>query len=553
MQKAQSKLQLSPLDIPLAVFLLSAILGTLPAFNRDLVWTPLVTLILCGLLYLLVSRVAASERWSFLIGRFVVIVCGLVAFYFITQYSHYPGLNKVESISRLAGWIGKLFPSMVFWAPVANSLGTLLEGIFFLAVGLFLLEKRVGWRVVLGLTASILLLALVVSESRGAWLAVGVAGLVWLAIYFRWAKWLAILLALGMLVLIIWVVIQRDIQVMDRIPLVNRVLAPLFIRPDRLEVYRGSIHLIQDMPFTGIGLGNQFAIAYSRYVLRIQVPFLYYSHNLFLEAWLEQGLLGIFALIWMLAALFWSAAKAQLTGHNLFLESTWIGLTAIFLHGFTDARQYMDLWCWLPAFILLGLFAALHRRQVILPSRTLFWGPLGVAGVFLGIVLVMLPSLPGSWQANLGCIKQAWLDLGPSLDEPQKSQLRQEAIENFSRSIGFRNDQRTAHLRLGMIFLDEEQFREAVQHLEAAHQVDPTNPATIKTLGFAYVWAGELEKARDLLQSVPEIVEELNYWGWWRGTRQQVGLSKYAYQVSLLLEPDQPGVRQVIDALQNPR
>ena len=553
MHKAQAKLHLYPLDIPLAVLLLSAILGILPAFNRALVWTPLIILILCGLMYLLVSRVATSVSWSLFIGRFVVIVCGLVAFYFITQYSHYPGLNKVESISRLAGWIGKLSPSMVFWAPVANSVATLLEGMFFLAVGMFLVEEHIGWRVVLGLTASIVLLALVVSESRGAWLAVGVAGLVWLAIYFRWAKWLAILLALGMFLVIILVVIQQDIQVMGRIPLVNRVLAPLFIRPDRLEVYRGSMDLIQDMPFTGIGLGNQFAMAYSRYVLGVHVPFLYYSHNLFLEVWLEQGLLGIFALIWILAALFWSAAKTQLIEHNLFLESTWIGLIAIFLHGFTDARQYIDLWCWLPAFLLLGLFAALHRRQVISPGRTLFWGPLGVAGVFLGIVLVMLPSLPASWQANLGSIKQAWLELGPSLDESQKSQLRQEAIEDFNRSIRFRNSQRTAHLRLGMILMDDEQFREAVQHLEAAHRVDNTNPATIKTLGFAYVWVGELEKARNLLQSVPKIVEELNYWGWWRGNRQQIVLSKYAYQVSLLLNPGQPDVRQVIDALQNPR
>ena len=79
--------------------------------------------------------------------------------------------------------------------------------------------------------------------------------------------------------------------------MVNQTLAPLFIRPDRLDVYQGSLALIEDVPFTGSGLGGQFAMQYSRYVLLIQVPFLTYSHNLYLEAWLEQGIFGMLALV----------------------------------------------------------------------------------------------------------------------------------------------------------------------------------------------------------------------------------------------------------------
>ena len=98
---------------------------------------------------------------------------------------------------------------------------------------------------------------------------------------------------------------------------------------------------------------------YSRYELLIQVPFLYYSHNLFLEIWLEQGLLGIASWIAVLVSVYVSAWSVRGTLKDLRFESTWIGLTAIFLHGVTDARQYQDLWCWLPFFTLLGLNASL--------------------------------------------------------------------------------------------------------------------------------------------------------------------------------------------------
>jgi hypothetical protein len=64
------------------------------------------------------------------------------------------------------------------------------------------------------------------------------------------------------------------------------------------------------------------------------------------------------------------------------------------------------------------------------------------------------------------------------------------------------------------------------------------------------VWVGELERARPLLQDVPDIVEELNTWAWWRTTQGQMEQSVNAYRTSLLLEPDQPGVRERLEQLE---
>jgi Tfp pilus assembly protein PilF len=98
--------------------------------------------------------------------------------------------------------------------------------------------------------------------------------------------------------------------------------------------------------------------------------------------------------------------------------------------------------------------------------------------------------------------------------------------------------------------MDEMQFQDAVEHLEVAWQADSDNTTTHKALGLAYVWVGELEKAQPLLQDTKDIVQELNTWGWWRGTQQQMEQSLNAYRMSLMLEPDQPGVREVLDQLE---
>ncbi len=93
---------------------------------------------------------------------------------------------------------------------------------------------------------------------------------------------------------------------------------------------------------------------------------------------------------------------------------------------------------------------------------------------------------------------------------------------------------------------------DAVDHLEMAQAYDPANPTTRKALGLAYTWSGFLVLAKDQLQAVPKMVDELNTWGWWWGQQKREDLSRRAYQVSLLIDPDQPAIQQTLDALLTP-
>lgn len=547
---APSPWRLTSLDLPLVLFWLSALAGLWPAYDRALCWRSLVALSLGTLLYFVVSRSTLSAgRW-----RAMATALGLagllLALYFVTQYGHFGYEEKVPVISRLGEALSRVIPAFVVWGPMPNSIAAFLEGPLFLTVALALTARGSGWQFGWWVGGGLLALALLMTASRGAWLAVAAGALLWAARHWRPARCLAVASALVAVGLVAYGLLRHDIRVLDQIPFVNRTIAPLFIRPDRLHVYRNSLYLIQDFPLTGIGLGEPFALVLSRYALLIQSPFLTYSHNFYLETWLELGLPGLVALTWLMAALFPPTGTGASAAEEILYQGTWVGLAATFIHGLTDARQYVDLWCWLPFFTLLGLNAALRLRQPATPpSRVRRWVPMSAVALLLVAVVIAGWPLPATLEANRGALLQARADLAPALDEAQRATLRAQAVTHYERALTFAPQQRTARQRLGILALNNDEFTTAVTHLEQAWQADPANTTTRKALGLAYVWTGALEQAVPLLQDSPDIINELNGLGWWRSTQNQVPLALNAYRVSLLLNPDQPTLRQEIARL----
>ena len=68
----------------------------------------------------------------------------------------------------------------------------------------------------------------------------------------------------------------------------------------RLTLWRNSLDLALDYPITGLGLAS-YEMPYSSYVLLVHVGYLTHAHNLLLDVWLGQGLLGLLIFGWMLA------------------------------------------------------------------------------------------------------------------------------------------------------------------------------------------------------------------------------------------------------------
>lgn len=523
-------------DLPLAVFLLSAVAGLLPAYDRSLSWPALAFLLGGGLVYFLVSRLGRLRIfWDTAAGLWTAVTA-LAGLYFITQAGHMDLGAKIGLLDGILASIARFTPRLAFWTLDGNTTATLLEGGLFLTTGLALAHRRRLPRVLLTAGTALVAVALLLTASRGAWLAAGLASLLWAGLRWKPARWLWLAAAAGLagLALVAWL---GGLEALGRVPVAGGLLEALFFRPDRVEVYRNSLALIRDVPFTGIGLGGQFAMAYSRYELLLHVPFLYYAHNLYLEIWLEQGLAGICAWIGLAAAILISPllrGSGGDAGDRLRFEASWAGLAAILIHALTDARQSQALVTWLPLFLLLGLNAALlldgfpAENPKPYRARLARLAPAAAAGMFLLGALAWTYPWSASVPANRAALLQHRADLSPSLSQSQREDMLADASRLFTTALSSSPSNFTAASRLGLVAFTHQDYEGAIPTVETAHALDPHHPGVRRALGLAYTFTGRLDEARPLLQGQLTIVEELQYWQWFYGTNGQVVFSANA-------------------------
>ena len=83
------------------------------------------------------------------------------------------------------------------------------------------------------------------------------------------------------------------------------------LEPHRSDVMERELQMLRTYGLTGIGLGpDNFIPLYAGYSLP-QAPVAYHSHMLYLEVWLEMGLIGIVSFLGMYLGIIRRAVKAM--------------------------------------------------------------------------------------------------------------------------------------------------------------------------------------------------------------------------------------------------
>jgi len=531
--------RLTPLDVPWALLLVGALVGLWASYDVSLSLPVLLMLVASVSLYHVVVNAPQPRALAQ-----VAVVAGLTAgAYFLAQYQY----TGFQDKSVLASWLGRTisgwFPRLGWWSPSPNGVASLLEGLVPLALGLAITGRSWVWRIVGGVPAAVMALALVVTASRGAWVALAVGMVLWLA-----SRWRAGLVTLAVGVPIVAVALAGYLALtkgtdLQHVPGIGPVLHELFARPDRLEVYRGSLRLIQDFPLTGIGLGEVFALVYSKYVLLIQVPFLTYSHNLYLTVWLGHGLLGVVGIGWLLVTLVLLVIREEKKGHSSALfQAAWIGVAIVLVHGLFDARQYVDLWAMWPLFVLPALVVSSQSRTLAEGSARL-QRLAGLRKMALGFLFLLVVGGVLMWRpvaamayANLGAVRQTKAELADLPADAREIDL-QSAAASYGRALELDPHNRTASLRLGNLAVDRRRYEEGVAYLETAWQASPRDPTARKALGLACVWTGDTERAVRLLGDTKGIAAELDAWAQWHRSEGRDQLAVNARQTMLALRP----------------
>ncbi|MBU1749415.1 MAG: O-antigen ligase family protein, partial [Chloroflexi bacterium] len=236
----------------------------------------------------------------------------------------------------------------------------------------------------------------VLAWSRGALVALVPALLLVLALTdwrFLGAVPVVTLLGVG---LVGWLGPQRVVdQILSSGPAYHGVAAT------RLEIWDRAWRLLVDVPYTGAGLGTFGLVVPARYayVLNALTNPQPHAHNIFLQAGVDCGVLGIAALAWLLLAALVSLARTLRARPGGWQQPVAVGLlgalVVFVLHGQVDCAA----WTLKPEIVfwaLLGLAGGLeaaHPRSslwsLVTRRRRLMWAVGGLVAL-AGLVLAGL-------------------------------------------------------------------------------------------------------------------------------------------------------------------
>lgn len=286
----------------------------------------------------------------------------------------------------------------------------------------------------------------------------------------------------------------------------------------RIAVWQNSLSLARDFAFTGIGFGN-YPMAFSSYVLLVHVPFLEHAYNLWLNLWLNQGLLGLLAWVGLLlTALVGNLRHKQHYWHAPALAA----LSTILLYGLFDDPFYGYGGAMLPLLLLPSALLAPKRSprpiNALKPSlhqTALLTGRLVISGLATASVIVIavafvataIPTLRASWHANAGALMQMKTELSVYRwpEFAVQDQLRisphidlAPAIDEYQQAIKLDPTNATANQHLGQIELARSEWTPAYDHLNTAWASDPTRRATRQMLGELYLLEGNDAMGLDL-------------------------------------------------------
>ena len=231
--------------------------------------------------YLIVGTVERAEQLERLAGFACLAMTGAAGYGILQRIQ---GLEVNDLFVDAA--LNPNMPSRIFsYYHNPNSFAEMLLLLIPVSIGLLFGTRKKSWRFAGLLSAGISLVAMVMTYSRGTWIGLVIAALVFLFFWNRKLIPVCILAGLVCLPILPEAVLTRILSIFN--PKDTSTSS-------RLPFYRAALRMIKTSPITGAGLGN-YAVRYSIQTLNLYDGYNVYihSHNTFLELWLQTGLLGL--------------------------------------------------------------------------------------------------------------------------------------------------------------------------------------------------------------------------------------------------------------------
>jgi O-antigen ligase len=519
------------LELPLVAFGCAALitLGSAPdagSAHQALAW-------LWGwiALALLTARVARRRGVWRAIAMLSIFAGTSVALYFVAQFSYLGVDPKIPLLSAIGRALSSGVPRVGQWFPFSNSVATWLEGLIPLGAGLAMVPQAPAKRWVLAGATVLMAFALALTMSRGSWFGLIAASGAWTAVALAGRRARPFVAGAIMLALLALGVLMTWNAGLDAVTRLAAFAGPSLLRLDRLDLYRKSLSLLDDVGLLGLGPGAQFTMAFSKFTLLIPVPFVTYPHQFTLHVWLAYGVPGMVAWIGWMSACAAVVASSERQQVSPAFRGAWCGIVAVLVHGLTDARQAVDPWTWGPLFVLYGLVIARHRRTGRALPNAYAAMPLACVVCILAAGLWRAGAIGAAWETGRGIVDESLGSFGDG-SPAQKAARLADAVRHYERAIELEPSRASARRRLALIAADRNDFGQALKHALVALEADPAGYTTRKTAGLVAAWCGDFRLARSLLEPTSETVDELRAWSYTWKDRGQSEASSNALQLS---------------------
>lgn len=554
-------------DVPVIIFGVTAIIGYTASYDRTMRWSFLWLVMFAILFFYITSRRTIAELWIMLDGWMLAAAAVSVYFLFTHDWLAYPAEF---------GWLQKagmawenIRPDLGLEAFEPNIVGGVLAVLAPMIVAAFVRGLLAGQRkrtLIRLLVLSLTLVGILLSSSRGAWMALLIGSIV-AAVWVSYSNFLPIvrmdvfrkvsaLMLIPGLVLGFWILSLT----IGNLPVqLDAVIPGAPGAQSRAALTQDAIRLLQDYPFTGSGLAS-FPGQYSRYVLVVSQYYFGYAHNLFLDIALAQGPFGLTAMVVMLAGALWLliALPPATDGLRRDIEAMRTAIIAslivVVMHGLVDDPLYTSRGI-VVLFFLPACAVAIHRQgmQVLADPQESgsgthgyhWWTSILTAASGIAIVIALAGTaspngLLSKYLSNQAAISLSRRELAgfPGGVVFQIEHLAADGIQRqrLERAIELDRENRTAFHRLGLLELRRGDFQPAALRLEQALSIDPNHQGISKALGYTYVWLGEFEKAETILAGFPAARTEMEGYAHWWSTQDRPDLSENASRMTSVLK-----------------
>ena len=306
----------TPLDVPIGIFTVIMGISAITSFARnDSIKVFLVYFAFVLGYYLIVNSIRSKRQLKTLIYSILIASIG-VALYGVIQYIFGFEEGRIWTDNQMFTDIKTRVVS-TFENP--NVLGEYLLLLIPISLGYMFSEKN-KYRLPMNLGTTVLLaLCMIFTYSRGNWLGLIVAIVLFFMFYNGKFVWCGILLALFLPVFMPESIINRFMSIGDTTDTSTSY---------RVHIWIGTLRMLKDYWLTGVGLGTKaFETIYPHYAYNSVLA--QHPHNLYLNIFAENGLWGLIAFLVIIFVYYKMCISTIIKNKtDKFLNTTVLGLSA---------------------------------------------------------------------------------------------------------------------------------------------------------------------------------------------------------------------------------